>query len=108
MCDAEGAILVKTRGAIRAQAAEHVVVLAPLAPQNRGTSRHPGPLDTSLHEPNVVLVDVVVVSAEGEARDRLLTEWGRDVLHVVDTDGLELGAVFLVVLIQTISEQSQE
>src|SRR4029079_9650555 len=74
--EAEGAALIKTSGTrstiqarVRraspptAQAAEHVVVLAPLSPDHRRAGRHEGPLDTGLHEPNVVLVDVIAVNA---------------------------------------------
>ena len=73
-----------------AKPSEHVVVLAPLAEEHGGASRHPSSLDTGLHVPNVGLVGCAVDEACPVLKLKL---W-------------HLRAVVLLALIQAIDEQA--
>src|SRR4029079_6748458 len=76
-----------------------VVILTPLAPQDGGTSRHPGPLDTGLHEPYVVVVSVAVALVEGGVRIEQRV--------AIEVEGFVRRAVVLLVLIQAIGKQAR-
>ena len=88
---------------VAAKTVELVVILTPLAKEDGGASRHPGPLDTRLHVPDVGLVGIAVDDA-GSLVISLTLSTGLPFLVLKD---LKLRAVIVLsALVQAIDKQA--